>query len=774
MATTRMARRWPVSYSVLTAMLGLAALGSGAAADPLGGVQTAQSTGGSTTPDLLDPVTVEATGDNPDNTLKTPVRLNRRPGEVQDTPQIINVISPQVMQEQGVTTLSDALRYNVPSISVSIGEGNGGMNGDQFRIRGFEAKGDVYIDGLRDFGVYTRDSFNYESVQVLMGPSGEAFGMGTVGGAINTVTKTPFLGDFYGGTVGGGMGPFARVTVDANQQLTETVAVRLNGMYTYDSVVDRDEVDSKRWGIAPSIAFGLGTDMTFTLSYLHQHDNRTPDFGVPVVVRPGGTVGKPVTEHGVDRSTWYGTDTDTDVTNVDVLTAQFSYNATDWLTLNNDTRLGFYDREFAASPVSCGTGATASPPAAPGTPSCVTALFDGDPATVPWVTRGGPGPYKQYTWGVQNIASAVATYTVGGFKSQTIGGVDVFYQYNQRDAFSYSPARSPTQLFDPSHAPVDANGQPYDIVPSTSNTASKKAESTDVGLFLSEQFWFTDQWSILAGFRWDSYNAQYKTSGPGFEPTKYEANSSFFSPMASLIFEPTDNQTYYFSYAESSNPTGMFIASAPNSITDATQDLQPEKNRSYEVGAKVSLLDGRLGLSTAFFWITKNNAKTADPNDPDSILYSGDRQQVKGVEVGVTGLILPSWLVSLNYTYLDSQIKDSSNEESIGKDIQFVPHNAFTLWTSYDVSSAIDTGPGDLLVGLGMVYRDGVYLNNQNTAEVPYYLSLDAMISYKIENYSFTVNGYNLTNRVNYDQLFGNRVVPAAGTTVIATIGVGF
>src|SRR6201999_1330221 len=98
--------------------------------------------------------------------------------------------------------LGDALR-NVPGITIAIGEG-GTLAGDQFKINGFDAKDDIYLDGLRDFAAYTRDSFDYDEVQVLKGPSGLMFGRGTTGGAINIVTRTPHLGDSY--TVHGEVG----------------------------------------------------------------------------------------------------------------------------------------------------------------------------------------------------------------------------------------------------------------------------------------------------------------------------------------------------------------------------------------------------------------------------------------------------------------------------------------------------------------------------------------------------------------------------------------
>ena len=133
---------------------------------------------------VLGPVTVEGTGER--NALSHSPPVSTMPAtSLQDTPQAVSVVDAETMKQQATTTLGDALR-NVPGITIAIGEG-GTLAGDQFKIRGFDAKDDVYLDGLRDFAAYTRDSFDYEEVQVLKGPSGLMFGRGTTGGAINTV-----------------------------------------------------------------------------------------------------------------------------------------------------------------------------------------------------------------------------------------------------------------------------------------------------------------------------------------------------------------------------------------------------------------------------------------------------------------------------------------------------------------------------------------------------------------------------------------------------------
>src|SRR5665213_783658 len=171
------------------------------------------------------------------NNLGADTHINASPSvSVQDTPQAVTVVTSETMQQQAVTNLGDALK-NVPGITIAIGEG-GTLAGDQFKINGFDAKDDVYLDGLRDFAAYTRDSFDYEQVQVLTGPSGLMFGRGTGGGAINTVSKTAHLGDAYAVNAEIGNGGHTRATADLNYQLSDTSAVRLNLMVTDTGVVD--------------------------------------------------------------------------------------------------------------------------------------------------------------------------------------------------------------------------------------------------------------------------------------------------------------------------------------------------------------------------------------------------------------------------------------------------------------------------------------------------------------------------------------------------------
>jgi catecholate siderophore receptor len=691
--------------------------------------------------------TVDVEGQQPANTLQRGTGVARLPGTVQGTPQTINVVPREILEQQNVTSLDQALR-NVPGITSSVGEGNGGVSGDQFRIRGFASQNDVYVDGMRDFGSYTRDAFNYDSVSVLKGPSATTFGQNTVGGAINVNTRTPRLGNSYTGSIAGGLGAYFRGTLDLNQQISPTSAVRLNLMGQYNEVVDRDRVQSGRFGIAPSIAFGLGTDTTLTVDYMHFEDRRTPDFGVPVVTAPGQTVGRPVTEYGVRRQNWYGIDNDRDNVTVDRVTARLQHTATDWLTLYNDTRFGFVTRDFAASPVAC-DGA------------CSTQFFSSNPGAARVSYGGGVAPFRQETWGIQNITTAVARFTTGPLRHETTLGLDAWMQNDERTASRYGATRS-NSLLNPSHSNAG-----YPVLPGTGANV-RETSQRHLGMFLTERMWLTPQLSLIGGFRLSNYDIDYKTYGNG-QSTRTSSNNTFIDPRASIVFEPTPNQTYYFSYATSTTPPGSFINTQPASFNTGNSSLDPERNRVFELGAKVSLLENRLGLYGALYRVEKGNAFVTDPVTGD-ITQSGDEQRNQGVELGVTGQITNDWTILANYTYMDSETTRSSTAGNVGKRVQFVPRHAAALWTTHEVLR--DT-PYHFTLGGGITYRSQAYLNAGNTAEVPSNFTLDALVSHDFgerRQWRVAVNGYNLTNELNYDSLFGNRVTPSAGRTVIFSL----
>jgi catecholate siderophore receptor len=295
-------------------------------------------------------------------------------------------------------------------------------------------------------------------------------------------------------------------------------------------------------------------------------------------------------------------------------------------------------------------------------------------------------------------------------------------------------------------------------------------------LFATDRFWFTEQRSLIAGVRVDQYKAKYDTVLVNGTAASAKSPSTLVNPRASLVFEPDETQTYYFSWGRSSTPQGTSVVGSPTPISATNQTLDPEKSENLEIGAKISLFDGGLGLSGSLFQVTKSNATIRDTDDT-VIVQSGQRQRVRGLELSATGYVTENWSVLASYTYLDPVITDDPvTPYNIGRQITFVPKNAASFWTDYKATSLLE----GLELGGGIVYQSSLY--NGYTApspsgyplgrivRIPETVELDAVASYEFANYRIALNVNNITDRLNYAQSFGNRGTPAAGRTFIVSL----
>jgi len=802
----------------MAALAGAASLGGVAHAADAGPISTAVEVSG---------VDVHGRGRMLDN----PTNLAAMPTTIQDAPQAITLIDGAKLKAQGVSTLEQALR-NVPGITVAIGEG-GALNGDQFKIRGFDSKDDVFVDGLRDFGVYTRDSFNYEEVQVLKGPSGALFGRGSTGGAINTISKRPKLDDFASVDAYAGTGDYYRGLIDLNHQTGETSAVRLNLMRSYSGVVDRDLIKSDRWGVAVSGGIGLGTDTSVVLNYLHQDDRRRPDYGIIVVQRPGDIIARPASEYdvGVERSSFLGFRNDVDRTKADIFTVEFAHRFSDQLSLTSDTRLGFYSRYFQYSTLDQCNAA------------CTDALFDNNPATEAFGGIGGSGPYDMDASGIQNITALRYDGEFAGVKHQSILGIDISKQVNDKSFLAYilpaqvttrpnmpHPIVNPDPDFPAGYGVfravpgvnVDCSGSGNCRLAGTSTFTNatgtgvyeSRGVSTDLAAFLTERVWLADQVSVLGSFRIDRYIAELTSTSYALSGSAVKAESTLKSPRVSVLWEPADDQTFYLSWGRAETPQGTSIVGTGTALTVSAKDLEPEQTEMWEAGAKVGVPHTRLSATASIFKIKKSNALQVDPATGFLAAQSGERQEVKGVELGLKGEVAPSWTIDVAYAYLDAKIKESFSNCAVptsttgtptnivcpvgvtaalpvlnpvadGQQVAFVPKHSASFYTTYNFDQWI---PG-LSIGGDVIYQSKLYLTytarSQSYAQratlvpsrigvAPESLTVDAFAAYKTGPYRFSANVYNLTDRLNYTQVFSNRAVPAAGRTFIFSVGATF
>ncbi len=200
-------------------------------------------------------------------------------------------------------------------------------------LRGLSIPDSFFLDGVRDIGQYQRDTFNSEAISVLLGPASAVFGRGSTAGVINSISKQPLLTPLASITASGGMGDYWRGTGDFNLPLSDTAAARIAVMDQRNEVVDRDQVVYRRYGVAPTLALGLGTPTRLTLSYFKEEENNLPDYGIPFID------GSPA---AVNRSNYYGlVNYDRTRTNSNIGTIRFEHDFGDNITLSDSCEYPF-------------------------------------------------------------------------------------------------------------------------------------------------------------------------------------------------------------------------------------------------------------------------------------------------------------------------------------------------------------------------------------------------------------------------------------------------
>ena len=674
----------------------------------------------------------------------------KAPAALRDIPQTITVVNRAVLDAQGANSLQEALR-NVPGISISAGEG--GAIGDNINLRGFSARTDVFLDGFRDRGQYTRDTFSLDAVEVLKGPSSMLFGRGSTGGVINQVSKKPQRADLTEVGLTLGTENYKRATLDVNRGLSETSAFRVAVM-AQDSESTRDVVSVERFGLAPSLRLGMGTPTEITLSALLQRGRDVPDYGVPFLRNGSDTVGAVRTPAAVPANRYFGYADDYFNQDVAVLTATVQHRFSDRLTLRNQTQLSRSTTE--ASPTPLGTVSVVD-----GAPDG-TLVLHGTPLSLLEAVRGERT--RHFTdRSLANQTDLIAKFDTGGVAHTLTTGAEIGWDRYEVTNYNWTVPDGTVNLGDP----VLMNR------PGTTTEFSKgDNKSSTLALYANDEIALTTQWKLVAGLRWDRFKPEATTiedlDTTPVSTTLRPETQTFVSTRAGLIYQPTLTQSYYVSLGTSFNPTGETLT-----VNERDVALDPEKNRSFEIGAKWDLLDGGLSVNGALFRVDKTNARTRDP--VTGLNQLDGEVRVQGLELGITGRVLPQWQLFAGYTLLDGKVLKSidvgSNLDagllSEGKTLQNTPRHSATLWSTYELG-------GGWEVGGGVVASSDRWVNNFETAKIEGYTRLDATLAYKQPTWDVRLNLLNLNDELYHEVASGGRATPAEGRQVRVTTNFRF
>jgi iron complex outermembrane recepter protein len=634
---------------------------------------------------------------------------------IRDIPQSIQVIPRQVLEDQQVTRLQDALQ----NVSGLTRWGNyGGNESGAYTIRGFYQEGN-FRNGFRDNDFYSiSDPANIERIEVLRGPSSVLFGQAQPGGIINIITEQPLDEPYYSLEFTGGQFSFYRPELDISGPITDDgdLRYRLNLAYQ-NSGSFRDFNYIERVFVAPVLAWDIGDNTTLTANFEYLYND--PVFDRGLVALSDGSLVLPI-----NRYLGYP-----DLENYTETVYRGGYNfehrfSDSWRIRN---ALSIYSARAGGDSVGLAGG-----------------LID---------DRFLPRSFDVDNFINENYAlqtEVVGEFTTGSIAHELLMGVEL----NRRTRYYYylGGELPPIDIFDPDYdvERPDELASPYNEITSVDT----------VGIYLQDQINLLDNLILLVGGRFDSLDQD--TYYP-YDGSSVEQSDSAFSPRVGVVYQPSEEIALYASYSEGFFPN--IGRSADNSAFD------PERGRQYEIGVKGDFLDGRLSGTLAAFDITKSNVLTTDPDNVDFSIAVGE-QRSQGVELNITGEVLPGWNIIAGYAYIDARVtEDNSIPE--GDRPQNVAEHTANLWTTYEIQEGDFQGLG---FGLGLFFigeREGE-LPNTNF-ELPSFLRADAALFYRRDNWRVGVNVRNLFDIEYYETAQGNNVVyPGAPINVLATVSVEF
>jgi len=648
-----------------------------------------------------------------------------------EVPQTVSVVTQTLLQEEGTTTLRDALR-NVAGISLAAGEG--GAQGDNLTIRGFTARNDIFLDGMRDFGSYYRDSFNYQDVDVLQGPTSVTFGRGSTGGVVNQESKVPVDRPFINGSLMFGSDATRRITADINQPIGKETAFRLNLMGVDQGVAGRDIAQNRRFGVAPTLGFGLGTTTRLTLSYLHEQADDNPDYGIPWLFNGPA----PVARHnyyGFEHGNFLRTD-------VDIATARLEHDVNSHVRVSNQARYGHYKRAVQITEAKVA-----------GTVDLDTPLEDIN------VNRNQIAVNSLETF-LDDQLDVTFNFDTGFLKHSVVAGVEGSRETSSPARFAWANVPG-TSLLSPDES------QPFSGTSTVSSDVH--AISISFGTYAVDTVRLGRHFDVIGGLRWDRFDTDYNSQAPAAAPAQFSRVDQQPSYRAGLVYKPANFGSVYFEYGTSFNPSAETLA-----LSAGTADLSPEKNRTYEVGTKWDLPSKRLSIDAAVFQTTKENARETSPTNPLLVVLAGT-QRVNGFQVAVTGRITNRWQLLSSYAYLDGKVTASQFfPAAVGAQLANVPKNTFNAWTTYNLPWRFTAGAGTQFVD-SRTASSTVPLDPTTglVKQIPSYWVFNAMASHPLtERISLQLNLYNLANRYYFDEPHPGHLVP--GPAFTALVGLNF
>jgi catecholate siderophore receptor len=653
-----------------------------------------------------------------------------------NTPKTVTTIPKEVIEDKAATSIRELARQT-PGVTLGFAEG-GNAFGDRIYIRGFDARGDVFVDGMRDPGNSSRETFAVEQIEILKGPSATIAGRGVTGGALNIITKKPNENhNFFDVSTMVGTDSTFRTTVDVNQVISSGAAVRANLLFHDSHVAERDDhVQDERWGGFISTVLKPTDAFKITLDYYRYRTDGVPDWGVPFDPRTK----LPVTETaGVARTTWYGNANpgrDFMKNEADIVTGTAEWKLSDNAKLTSKMRWGQTLVNYLAS----------------STEETTIGANPGNPAL--WTTTVHNPNRRQQTDLLGNQTDLTLKFNTFGLGHTVVAGVEISREEVTQQSYTGQVNKPLVDLFDPVAVAPNPNG-PFGLTSPINRVVDTKAA------YLLDTVKLTPQWSINGGIRVDNF--ERNDSGPVNANPNNDPNGArsdtLFNWNVGIVYKPLPIASIYAAYATSANPAGNELDATGvdyGGLSTPLANLAPERNTGIEVGTKWELFNRHLLATAALFQTEKENAREAAVAGGTNPPTSTGAYRIRGFELGAQGKITERWSVYGGLVVMETEVTKSSNPNFIGRRLANVPLNQFNLLTKYKLTDKLTIG-GQAIYS-SEVYG-GVLAVTDDFFHIPAHWRFDALAEYEFsKNVSLQLNVVNLTNELYYDALYRNNM----------------
>lgn len=623
--------------------------------------------------------------------------------EPEETPQAITIITKDEMDLRGVSTVSEALRYS-SGVNTEL-RGGAVTRLDLFNIRGFINYTNFY-DGLpllfNGWNLQPQiDAAAVEQVEVFKGPTSVLYGNIPPGGMVNIIAKTPQSEPANTVSVSTGTNSLKEVNFDTTGQIGDSnVNYRIVGMAKQrDGQAETSE--DERYLIAPSFDWQATDKTLVNVNVYYQND---PSAGIYTTVPAAGSVlDNPLGSLSPD--TYLG-DKNWNTYEREVLMIGYKilhYFNNNWQFLQNARYMtadsyqeNTYNSPLAADNRTIGRNAY---------------LTDEDSTS----------------FVIDNQLSGYVAH--GNFEHNLLLGLD--YQYldsdvKYKDTLGYSLTQD---IFNPNHNQIDRDALKF------AYQQALDIKTKQLGVYFQDQLRYNNL-VMIAGLRWDKYESDTNTVSDYLgtvTPSKEKLDENNVSFRVGALYELDFGLSPYLTYSESFEPIAGADASG--------KAFDPSTGHQWELGFKYAPLGGDVSGNLALFHITKKNAILTDPNNPYAPQYQAGEVVSQGAELEAKWQATPQADLTLNYTYINMEIKKDSYYHQEGKTPVWVPEQTASLWANYYYEGTL-TG---LRTSAGVRYVGKTEMDAQNSDQVPDYTLVDLAASYDLSAASQSLDGASVT-----------------------------